>query len=311
MDEWARGGRRPARDVTRPHRPDLRALRGERNDAHVRIPFSVVTSVSVIVAVHNSERTLARAVRSVLGQDFDDIELLLIDDGSSDDSVNVARSFVDPRVRVLERATPSGGPATPRNVGLRAATGDWIALLDADDEWMPHKLSRQLGAVSDGSAAVYGRCVHRSAAGDRDYHLHFPVTPPSGDITDILIRHDVIPCLTAMFRRDWSRRVGLFDTELQAADDWHYWLRIALRGGRFAFVDEPLAIYHWHPTNLSRRVDWSAERRLLFEKLSREFPDDPRLRGELRRYSRLRRRRRFARYLPTPVTSLAKRWPLG
>ena len=112
-------------------------------------------SVSVVIAVRDTERYLGEAISSILAQTRPVDEIVVVDDGSTDNSVAIARSFGEP-VTVLER--PPRGPGAARNDGLAAASGQLVALCDADDLWLPHRIERQLGLVDDVSVAVAVFC---------------------------------------------------------------------------------------------------------------------------------------------------------
>ncbi|MFT6406873.1 MAG: teichuronic acid biosynthesis glycosyltransferase TuaG [Arenicella sp.] len=105
-------------------------------------------NVSVILPSHNSEKWVAEAVRSVLKQTHQALQLIVIDDSSSDNTVEIVRSLADdPRLSLIQRKRCSGGPATPRNDGIDVATGDYLAFIDSDDLWHPRKLELQLKAM--------------------------------------------------------------------------------------------------------------------------------------------------------------------
>ncbi len=121
-------------------------------------------AVSVVIPNHNRATTLEAAVASVLAQDYPDIEVLVCDDGSSDESEDVVRSFDDARVRWLP-GPRTGGPAAPRNRGVAAATGEWVAFLDSDDTWAPGKIKAQLAAVAGTTAFACATNAHRLVPG--------------------------------------------------------------------------------------------------------------------------------------------------
>jgi glycosyltransferase involved in cell wall biosynthesis len=237
--------------------------------------------VSVIIPAHNSERTLGRAMASVLSQTHSDLELIVIDDGSTDGTLELVRSYTtDERLRMITRPEASGGPAVPRNVAMRTARGEWIAFLDHDDEWLPTKLEVQLGSVGEDTALVYARTLIDRRGEDRvDYHALFKMQTHKGLCGRELIRLNFVPTLTTMVHRTWVERVGGFDPRLNGVDDHDYWLRVALSGGSFAFVDETVAVHHRHSSNLSSRIDPHRLKVQMFSKLAGEFPE---YRDELR-----------------------------
>ncbi len=109
--------------------------------------------ISVIIPTYNRERTIERSMRSVLNQTYRDIELIIVDDGSTDNTASVVRSIEDPRIRYISLDKNSGAN-TARNTGIDQAKGDYIAFQDSDDEWVPDKLERQLAAIKDNNADV-------------------------------------------------------------------------------------------------------------------------------------------------------------
>jgi glycosyltransferase involved in cell wall biosynthesis len=106
--------------------------------------------VSVIIPAYNRAETITTAIRSVQAQSIGDWELLVVDDASTDNTVAVVESILDPRIRLL-RQTTNGGPSVARQTGVDAASGEFVALLDSDDEWLPEKLAKQL---QSGASAV-------------------------------------------------------------------------------------------------------------------------------------------------------------
>lgn len=270
-----------------------------------------MTLVSVIVPAYNAESTIMRAVNSALNQTHDRLEVIVVDDGSSDSTSEIVRSVDDQRVTLLARDQPSGGPAAPRNLALGVARGDWLAMLDADDSWLPSKLERQLDVASDSDALIYSRCTLRTADSDRDYHDDLGIDRlPAGLCADELVRINFVPCLTALVRREWMTSTGPFNQRLIGSADWEYWLRISLQGGHFRPVDEPLAIYHWHDTNISHHTDWAAEHLALFRTLRKAFPQHRDLiKPRLDALRRKQRRKQLLQLVPHPVLRLRRRSP--
>ena len=241
-------------------------------------PGSESPLVSVVVPVHNGEATLERAVRSVLDQTWPNLEVVIVDDGSTDGSPALARQLarMDDRVRLISRSVASGGPATPRDEGIAASSTAYVAFLDQDDFWLRDKLARQLPLFeSPDVAVVYCDALHEQAQGGFARTLH-GARLPEGDILAELVRQCVVPAITAVVRRDWLERTGRFDRHgLVGTDEYYYWLRISLSGGRFAAVQEPLAVHSWSPDGLgnSRADECFASWHRLWAALAEEFPD--------------------------------------
>jgi O-antigen biosynthesis protein len=204
--------------------------------------------VSVIIPTYNRAHVLTPAISCVLNQTCADIELLVVDDGSTDDTAAVVTSFSDARVRYLRQETNRGASAA-RNVGLRRARAQFIAFLDSDDDWSPDKLARQLevfAANGSDTGLVYTGVERVEADGRRTTQR----PEAHGDIYRELLWHNAIHGggSNVMLRRNVVASAGFFNERLQAIEDYEYWLRIA-RFFAVAFVDAPLMRYHDSPAS--------------------------------------------------------------
>jgi glycosyltransferase involved in cell wall biosynthesis len=202
---------------------------------------SAAPAVSVIIPAYNCAAYLPRAIESVLTQSFADFELLVMDDGSTDDTANVLdRYSADRRVRFVRHAENTG-PSATRNRGIRLSSGDLVAFLDADDEWARGKLEAQVTALASAEADVCGVGCRWLMPGETEVIVS-KQPPYSGDgLYRELLFKNTIPGSSSsiMVRRTCFDEVGLFDEELRAVEDRDMWLRLAARF-RFAFVREPL-----------------------------------------------------------------------
>lgn len=229
-------------------------------------------AVSVILPTHDRPALLPRAARSVLDQDFGDLELIVVDDGSRSRAEQTLLPFGDPRVRVLATPVPLG-PARARNLGLEAAGGEWIAFQDDDDEWLPGKLSRQLDAArraADDPGVVY--CPFWiSRAGDRRVIGGRSVRRARGSLYEELWRGNFIALPAAVVRRACIEQVGGFDADLPCFEDWELFLRLASRF-TFEHVDEPLLLTHESPVSVNKAP--SAVQAEAFETILRKHHDE-------------------------------------
>jgi glycosyltransferase involved in cell wall biosynthesis len=187
-----------------------------------------VTTVSVIVPAHQAEHYLAAAVRSALDQTHDAIEVIVVDDGSTDATLGVARALAaqDPRVAVVHRPS-SGGPARARNDGLAAANGTLIAFLDADDVYRPDKVARQVAYLEDHADVDVVFSDHEVT----DAHLE-PLRIrrrglPDGAFLDLVLLCNWFHIGSALTRRSTLDKIGGFDPEVLAGEDHDLWIRIA------------------------------------------------------------------------------------
>ncbi|MCE8519053.1 glycosyltransferase family 2 protein [Ruegeria pomeroyi] len=203
--------------------------------------------VSVITPAYNAAAVLPRAVASVQAQSLRDWEMLVVDDGSTDDTLAIARALAagDPRITVMAQAR-NGGPATARNRALAAARGRFIAFLDADDAWLPEKLERQLAFMTEHGAGLSYTGFWRIAAGRR-----WQVNVPGSVTRAQLLRGNVIGCLTAIYDREVYGTVEMPDLPMR--QDYALWLDLLSRKEPALGLDLPLAEYHRTPGSLSAK----------------------------------------------------------
>jgi glycosyltransferase involved in cell wall biosynthesis len=203
--------------------------------------------LSVVMPAYNAAPYVGTAVRSVLDQSFGDLELLVIDDGSTDDTAYAAR-VADPRLRYFKQ--PNSGVAAARNRGLREARGRYVGFLDADDTWNTDKLDRQLAVLRGGAAATFTAHVVVDASLRPLRTCRHDA--PRATFQDLLLRGNVIGSIcTVVCRRELLMESGGFDPELSQCADWDMWLRIA-RHAHFDYLDDPLVTYRQHTSNMSR-----------------------------------------------------------
>jgi glycosyltransferase involved in cell wall biosynthesis len=207
-------------------------------------------TVSIIVASYNFGRFIAAALESVRLQTMADFEAIVVDDGSTDDSLAIIGQFLDDdRIRLVRQK--HGGQARAKNRGMDEARGHFVAFLDADDYWQPHKLERQLSEFADSSVGVV--FSRRSLIDESGRPLGVRAARlPSGVVLDEMFRQNFICFSSAIMRREVIEHVGRFDERLDLAIDYDFWLRVAQHYA-FAYVDEPLAAYRIGHDNLSRR----------------------------------------------------------
>jgi glycosyltransferase involved in cell wall biosynthesis len=208
--------------------------------------------VSVVVPTHNRRGLLALTLRSILGQRGVDLEVLVVDDGSSDGTAELVAGLGDARVRLLRNAT-SQGVAAARNRGIAEAGGGWVGFCDDDDLWAPDKLARQLQAAHQtGRDWVYTGAV-RIDAGQRIISGRPP--PDPRELAAGIARFNLMPggCSNAIASRAALVAVGRFDDGYKHFADWDLWIRLAGRGPP-AWVPSPLVGYRIHGGNKSLDV---------------------------------------------------------
>jgi glycosyltransferase involved in cell wall biosynthesis len=211
--------------------------------------------VSCVVAAFNSERWVRDAIQSILDQTHRPIEVIVVDDGSRDATVQIARSFGDP-VRVITQET--AGPPATRNRGAREARGDYIGFLDGDDRWHPEKLDRQLSHLEARPAlagtVTYVRTFWADGheAEEEHYRDHPRMKPIPGWATT-----------TLLVRRPVFEAVGELDTELWFGDAVDWFMRARDRGFEIEMVPEVLTFHRLRRDNLTARRSRDSEEEFL------------------------------------------------
>ena len=206
---------------------------------------------SVVIPAYNQDEFLGDAIESVLSQTYQDIELIVVNDASPDHTEAVVRQFNDARIKYLVHSHNKGLPAT-RNTGIRASTGDWIALLDADDYFHPEKLAVHAHFLESHPeiGVTYNPRFDLNHSAKTICSLHRP--KPVVDITDLVLGYPFSPS-DMVVRRQWVEQVGLFDEALiNGAEDLDYPYRLALAGCKFVSVDKALN-YRRYYLNRARR----------------------------------------------------------
>jgi glycosyltransferase involved in cell wall biosynthesis len=212
-----------------------------------------VSRVSVIVPTRGRSELLDAALHCALNQVGVDVEVIVVDDGSTDDTAASLARKNDERLRVLRNDTPQGVSAA-RNRGISHARSRWIAFLDDDDLWAPDKLAAQLHAVeTTGRTWVYAGDVNI----DSDLRVLSGAPPPDPDtVVRSLDRYNAVPsgASNVMVSSEELERVGTFDPGLTNNEDWDLWIRLA-RNGPPACVDRPLVAYTMHAEAASKNME--------------------------------------------------------
>ena len=242
--------------------------------------------VSVVIVTYNKADTISAAIKSVLSQTFRDLEILIVDDGSTDTTAERVKIF-DTKVRYLPKR--NGGTGSARNLGIAEAQGEFVAFLDGDDLWLPQKLEIQMEAFKRESHLIAVQCeAYCVDPALRMIERRF-CTPKHDTLLDFLLFRN-LPAFAScvMIRKETLKSVGGFGTDLVILSDWDMCCRLA-RAGTIRSIPEPLVLYRQYPNNQSRNVEihlWSGVRSL------RRFFADPALEPRIR----LRQRQVWARF---------------
>ncbi len=202
--------------------------------------------VTVVIPTYNRADLVGAAIDSVLTQTFADLELIVVDDGSTDDTPAVLARFTDPRVRVISQANQ--GISGALNAGMRAARGEYVIMLGSDDRFLPTCLDGLVARVNSSPSAVvvYGRARAIDTQGAPLAAMTGAPPPyPDNPLLSALYG-DFVATIAALIRRDALEQVGYCDPALRGNEDWDLWIRLA-RVGAFAFVPEVLVEFRIHP----------------------------------------------------------------
>jgi glycosyltransferase involved in cell wall biosynthesis len=207
--------------------------------------------VSVIIPVYNGAEYIGGAVESALAQRGVSLEVIVVDDGSTDETPQILERFGD-AIRVIRGR--HAGHVAARNQAARVAAGEWLAFLDADDEWLPTKLQQQLAAAVDADL-VYterenlGATAHIARRQSESQILY------EGSAFEHLILGNFITVSSVILRKDWFHRLGGFDADPYGCEDWDLWLRYSAAGGTICVVRAPLTRYRWRDDAMSMKHD--------------------------------------------------------
>jgi glycosyltransferase involved in cell wall biosynthesis len=220
---------------------------------------SAIPQVSVIIPAYNSEAYVCQAISSALASRDVGLEVIVIDDGSTDDTWQVLEGFGS-AIRKARQST--GGPYKARNLGARLARGQWLAFLDADDDWAPEKLAKQLALADDQVGLIYTDRVNFGDLSRVKERQSDSVALWDGDVFERLLLGNFITLSSVLVRKSTFDRLGGFSEEHQGVQDWDLWLRYAADGGIVRLCREPLTRYRLHDSQMSNNLEARARDRV-------------------------------------------------
>lgn len=248
-------------------------------------------TISFIIPCYNAAPWLDETLASIVAQTRPDWEVVIVDDGSTDDSAAVARRWTErePRIRLLLQ--PNSGVSAARNLALREAKGEFLTFLDADDTLGPHFIEVMLGALERAPELLGAACEHIVMQTDGSR----PVQPLPGSgerlVIDDILPHNGWAPHAAVVRRELIDRIGGFDPEMVGAEDWDVWLR-ATAVSDFVAVRRPLAFYRRHEKQASNNfMTMAAHAGHVLDSFERKHPEI------IERYGRARHRENGARLI--------------
>lgn len=213
----------------------------------------MTVTVSVVIPCYNHAHYVHFALQSILVQTFSAWEAIVVDDGSTDDTPTVVAQFTDARIRYIRQENQ--GLSAARNTGVSAAQGEYVAFLDADDEWQPRFLERCVAVLASNAtlAGVYSLAQFIDPQGEALPQVGGQVVPSSA-FRKRLLEGGFFPPCTTLVRTALVREAGLFDTRLTSLEDWDLWLRLSVHH-QMQGIPEALARYRVYPGSMSTHVE--------------------------------------------------------
>lgn len=208
--------------------------------------------VSVIIPTYNNSDFIVDTINSVLVQDYNNIEIIIINDGSTDDTHKVLLPYMSDIVYVEQK---NKGPSVARNNGIKRAKGDFIAFIDSDDMWMSDKLNRQVEVfhLNPNAAIVYSKVAEYKDDYPNNIRVR-PINIESGKIFEKILLSSIIPLSSVMIKKVIFDDIGLFDEDLMTAEDTNLWLRVSMVY-TIVGIDEVLVKKRKHSRNISDMHD--------------------------------------------------------
>jgi len=232
--------------------------------------------ISVVITCYNYGKFLPGCIDCVLNQTYQDFEIVIVNDGSNDDTNQVIQPYLD-HSQIIYIDQPNAGQATAKNIGIKNASGDFIAFLDADDLWEKAKLEKQIALFNDHSVGVV--YCNASLIDEDGHHVDSIIFEETnqfkaGKITEYLFLNNFIPFSSSVIRKECFKDFGIFDEGYKMGIDWDLWLRISTKY-KFQYVDEPLLLYRvGHAGQMSKNLEVRhKDAEMIMECFLKNYPD--------------------------------------
>jgi glycosyltransferase involved in cell wall biosynthesis len=207
--------------------------------------------VSVVIPTYNRAHLLPRAIQSVLDQTYQDLEIIIVDDGSRDNTERVIKNFKDERIRYIQHNQNKGASAA-RNTGIRESRGKYIAFQDSDDEWFSNKLEKQIEAFADAPPEV-GIVYSGFYRIEADRKLYLPsdqLSLKEGNIHNELLKGNFVGTPTVLMKKECFRNQRYFNESLPALEDWELWIELS-KYYAFRYIKKPLLCSYSTPNSIN------------------------------------------------------------
>jgi len=231
--------------------------------------------VSVILPTYNRVHLIGRAIQSILNQTYQDFEIIIIDDGSKDDTEKIIRGFQekDKRIKYI-RFEENKGAAAARNAGIKMSKGEYITFQDSDDEWVIDKLEKQMKIIETSSENIVVYCGFWRIDGDeKTYIPDIKISNREGNIHKELLKRNFIGTPSILLLKKNLEKIGMFDENLSRLQDWDLVIRLS-RYYNFILIDEPLYISHILPDGISVNDEYLINLQIILAKYQDEIYKD-------------------------------------
>lgn len=227
--------------------------------------------VSVVIPAYNAEKTILDTIKSVQKQSFSDFEVIVINDGSTDKTLDLVNAIDDSRIKVF--SYENGGLSVARNRGISHAQGEFIAFLDADDLWTVDKLELQVKALNENPKAgvAYSWTFFMDEMGE-SFHRDKPIFFEGDVLANLLVWNFIASGSNPLIRTQAVLSMGEFDSSLAGAADWDYWLRLAI-DWPYVVVPKPQVFYRQSSGSMSSKVEYMEQCQLdVLDKVFQRVP---------------------------------------
>jgi glycosyltransferase involved in cell wall biosynthesis len=209
--------------------------------------------ISVIIPAYNAEKTISETIQSLQQQTFSDLEIIVINDGSTDKTLELLQSIDEPRLKVF--SFENGGLPVARNRGIERATGEFITFIDADDLWTPDKLADQLAALQQNPQAGVAYSWTAFINEKSEYLYAWEPLYYQGNVyPELLVKNFISSGSNILVRKEFIESAGKFDPLLKSAEDWDYYIRLAARC-EFVMVPKYQILYRRSSQSMTSKVD--------------------------------------------------------
>ncbi len=209
--------------------------------------------VSIVIPAYNAEQYVAQTIESVIRQTYQQLEVIVVDDGSTDATPGIVRNYAekDPRITIVTQS--NAGLSAARNAGLKVAKGEYLCIIDADDIMLPEKIASQLACLEQHSEAdfTYSKVFYFND-GNKQLRMHDLATPEGSEVYRALLRHgNLISPNAVFFRKKVFDTIGGFDEQLRSAEDLDYWLLLSSKGVYFVHQPQRLTLCRMRTNSLT------------------------------------------------------------